>query len=241
MLTLTNWWPPYSRASILSALNIGYRVHVIVSDSQNDPPAEPFLRSVKARFGDRVHWSGDSMPRSAPADHALTRYDYLPEVMGRYRLPTLVTDADVIHRRRIHLPEHADVGLRYQRPMPLPDLERFSSHEGLPAIWGVFALWLMIATVYLAPTRAAFDFAARIKLFIDSLRPSGLASRIGSDQLAVFAATRHLDEHRVHIFNRSDCRDICSDPAHHDHAIWLPHSGLDPGNEWSKAAAALTI
>jgi len=38
--------------------------------------------------------------------------------MGRYRLPTLVTDADVIHRRRIHLPEHADVGVRSSAPCP---------------------------------------------------------------------------------------------------------------------------
>ena len=82
------------------------------------------------------------MPRSAPADHALTRYDYLPEVMGRYRLPTLVTDADVIHRRRIHLPEHADVGVHYQRPMPLPvaDVDRFSKHQGPPVISGELSL-----------------------------------------------------------------------------------------------------
>ena len=76
------------------------------------------------------------MPRSAPADHALTRYDYLPEVMGRYRLPTLVTDADVIHRRRIHLPEHANVGLRSSAPCPYRISNGSAAMRGCPRFGG---------------------------------------------------------------------------------------------------------
>ena len=43
LVTVPNWWPRCSKASIGSALQVCYRVHVIVSDTQNDPPAEPFL------------------------------------------------------------------------------------------------------------------------------------------------------------------------------------------------------
>ncbi len=239
MLTVTNWWPWCSKASVLSALQVGYRVHVIVSDDQNDPPAEPFLEALKIRFPGRVDYSRDSMRRRTAADHALTRYDYLPELLQHYQLPTLVTDADVIHRRPIRIPKGTTVGIRYQPPKPLDHVEQFSRHEGLPIIWGELALWAMIGAVYFAPTEVAFDFARRIRLFIEGLRECGLASKFGSDQLAVFVATRRLNRSQVHRFNESGCEDVCSTPSHRDHAIWVPNPNVDTKDEWAKAAETL--
>ena len=234
LLAVTNWWPWCSRASIGSALERGYQVHVIVSDCQNDPPAEPFLDRMRRRFPNRVHFSRDHRPRDNRVDHCCTRYDYLPEIMERHQLPTLVTDADVIHRDRLNIPDNTDVAFGHQPASPMPRIEESSEGTGMPLIWCELALWAWGGITFFAPTEGGFAFARRIQMFIEDMRTYGLAHRFAADQLAVLAATRRLDGVRVHRLNQRGCEDICSDPAHGDHPIWLPYRV--ERDDWLRAA-----
>lgn len=239
MLTVANWWPWCSKAAIVSALRVGYQVHIIVSDCQNDPPAEPFLEAMKARFPGRVAYSRDSMPRPRPTDHAATRYDYLPELMEHYRLPTFVTDADVIYRHALELPEGYDAGYALFHPWSLDRVERSSRDVGQPVVWTELGMWMDAGAVLFAPTEGGFAFARRCQRFIGDLRAFGLAGTFPADQLAVFAATRRLDPARTLRLNRAGCEDVCSTPSHRDHAMWIPHPGIDTKGEWKRTAEIL--
>ena len=239
MLTVANWWPWCSKAAVISALRVGYQVHVIVSDCQNDPPAEPFLDDLKTRFPGRVNYSRDSRPRETPTDHACTRYDYLPEILEHYRVPVLVTDADVIHRRALRLPDGFDVGYGYWSPWPLERVAQSSRAHRQPLVWIELGTWLMAGAVVVAPTEAGIAFARRCQQFIEDLRSFGLAGAFPADQLAVYGATRRLDPDRTFRLNRERCEDVCSTPSHTDHAVWLPHPQLDTKGEWKRAAAAI--
>ena len=87
MLVLTNWWWPYSKASIVSALRIGYCVHVVVSTE--DGGNLDWLWEMQADHPNRIQWEYDETPRRTKAAHTLTRFDYLPKVLRASPEPIL--------------------------------------------------------------------------------------------------------------------------------------------------------
>ena len=238
---VSNWWPWCSKASVISALRAGYRFHLIVSDTQNDPPAEPFVEAMKGQFPGRIESSRDPMPRPGPPEHMFTRYDYLPELLEHYQLPILVTDADLIHRRVIRVPEGTDAGLCFQGPNPESYIDFYGPQQGLPLVWGEFVVWLLAGVTYFGATEAGREFARRIKRYIDDLRANGLGNKWGGDQLAVFAATKRLHGAQVHRFNQHGCEDVCGTVEHPDHAVWMPSvQKRDPESNWMKALEKLS-
>ena len=241
IVALSNWWPWCSKASVISALRSGYRFHLIVSDTQNEPPAAPFVEEMKRQFPGRIESSSDSMPRPGPPEHMFTRYDYLPELLEHYQLPILVTDADLIHRRVIRVPEKTDAGLCFQNPNPESYIDFYGPQQGLPLAWAEFVVWLLAGVTYFGATEAGHAFAARIKRYIDDLRERGFGNKWGCDQLAVFAAAKRLHGARVHRFNQNGCEDICGTAEHLDHAVWMPAlEKRNPETDWMQTVEKLS-
>ena len=193
---------------------------------------------MKARFPGRVDYSRDPRPRPTTIHHCCTRYDYLPEIMEHYRLPTLVLDADVMHRRALRLPDAFDVAYARWYALSPEQVEQYSESLGQPFVWVVLGMWVIAGAVLVAPTEAGFEFARRCQWFIDNLESFRLKGTLFADQVAVLAALRDVDPARVHRLNRDGCEHVCWDPAHQDHAIWLPpHPSVELDSEWRRVAA----
>ena len=235
MLTLTNWWWPYSVASIHSAMDLHYRVHVVVSEGADD--GIDWLISKQAEYDDgRVKWTRDTTPRLSKAAHSLTRFDYLPTILDAENGPVLVTDADVIHQRSMTLPDNADVALWRTDPRPMKDIEGYAQGHGFPVWWSEFACTTMAEAMIVAPTEGGRTFANRIRQFAESLRRDGFGDRWGNDQVAILTAERRLYEDKIHDLNTEGRQDITTHPTA---SIWFPHPNEreDPESQWSRCAA----
>ena len=235
MLVLTNWWWPFSIASIHSALDLNYRVHVVVSDSAND--GVDWLLARQREYNDgRIQWTRDTMPRHSKAAHTLARFDYLPQVLEAANSPVLVTDADVIHQRPMTLPSGADVALWRTDPRPLAEVHDYATSNRFPVWWSEFACTTMAEALIVAPTHAGREFAQRIKMFANSMREDGFGDRWGNDQVAILAAERRLYEDRIYDLNSRGRQDVTT---HESAATWFPHPHQreDPNSPWSRCAA----
>ena len=134
MIVLQNWWAPYSKASILSALEVGYRVHVIVSESEMESYREA-AEWTKSLPGERVSISNDYTARNTKAAHTLTRFDYLPDILANANEPVLVTDADVIFQHDLAVPPVYDLGLWWpDEPRPMDHVWDYARDNGFP-VW----------------------------------------------------------------------------------------------------------
>ena len=235
MLTLTNWWWPYSVASIHSALDLNYRVHVIVSDGADY--GIDWLISKQAECNDgRIKLTRDTIQRRSKAAHTLTRFDYLPAVIDAENGPVLVTDADVIHQRHLELPSWADVALWRTDPRPMAEIEDYANGHDFPVWWSEFACTTMAEAMIVAPTQGGRDFANRLRQFAESLRQDNFGDRWGNDQVAILAAERRLYENKIYDLNADGRQDITTAPTA---SVWFPHphEREDPESQWSRCAA----
>ena len=235
MLTLTNWWWPYSVASILSALDLGYRVQIVVSDSARE--GIEWLWDRQTEYPGRIQWTRDTYPRNSVASTTLTRFDYLPTILEDINEPVLVTDADVIHQRKLDIPNGADIALWRTPPWPMDHVVNYAKGNGFPLWWSELACITIAQAVFVTPNDPGKDFARRIKLYADSLREDGFGDRWGVDQVAIQVAERRLVGAKVFYLNLDGRQDVQANPAA---AIWFPHPFQrdDPNSEWSQRAAS---
>lgn len=244
MIVLMNWWAPYSKASITSAINLGHRVCVIVSDSDNE--GEGFLNDyhvtedinkLKQRDYNQIILIRDSEPRNSKAAHTLTRFDYLPEVLSRVIEPVLVTDADVIFQRKLDIPSVHDIALWWPDARPWNEVEDYARHHAFPLWWSELANTIYAEAMYFSGTAMALDFANRIKVYVDSLRADGYGDRWGVDQVAIACAARRLPKKYICPLNAGQ-PDVATSP---DAAIWFPHPHERDNlqSAWNQARANL--
>ena len=220
MIVLMNWWYPYSKASIVSALQLGYKVHVIVSDSAYE--GSGWLREkVEGAWWDKVTITRDYGRRDSKAAHTLTRFDFLPSVLANVHSDDLlVTDADVIFQKRsLYMPREYDVGLWQTEPRDMAEIDGYARSNHFPLWWSEMACTTMAEAMLFSPTPQALQFAHRIKLYADSLRSDGYADRWGVDQVAIKVAERRLNPNIVYPLNR-DALHVATAPAAD---IWFPH------------------
>ena len=109
MITIMNWWYPYSVVSITSAINIRYDINIIVSETENHNI--DWLNEKNKQYNGKIQFTQDIKKRNTKAAHTLTRFDYLPEILEKENQPILVTDADIIHQRRLDILPGSDVAL----------------------------------------------------------------------------------------------------------------------------------
>lgn len=238
MLVLTNFWLPHSVASILSALSVGYRAHVVVSEEERD--GLEWLHERAADHGGRLTWQHDTRDRPSKAAHTLTRFDYLPEILktcsaGEH---VLVTDADVVHQRPLEFAEPLDVALWRTDPTDwlCGHIDRYAAEHAFPLWWSEFACTTMAVAMVVAATEHGLRFANWIKWHAESLRQDGFGDRWGVDQVAIYAAERHLAGAAVQPLNANGRLDVSINPGA---AIWYPHPHQrdDPDSPWSQSAA----
>lgn len=238
MITFSNWWWPHSAASVLSAISLGYTVRVAVSEEQEEQTN--WLDDMQKIHPGRIQWFRDTKERSSKAAHTLTRFDYLPALLGSAQNgePVMVTDADVIHQRHLDIMPGSDVALwQTTRSEWEPNqVDNYHANYDIPLWWAELACTTMAVVMVLSPTPAAKEFAKRIKEHADSLRADGFGDRWGVDQVAIHAAERVLEGSVVHRLNAAKRMDI---RAAQEAAIWYPHPHErdDPNSEWSKQAA----
>ena len=241
MVNLLNWWWPHSAACVRSALAVGYRVHVIVSDVQRE--GVDWLWREQAAHPDRIRWTRDEMPRNSVEAHSQTRFDYLAGVrsMPFYQgEPILVTDADVIHRRPIIFPDSADLGLWYAQVRPRHVIEDYAAHNGFPVWWSELANTIYGGFVVCADTEPGMAWAQTLARYLVSFREDGLGDRWGCEQMALLAAHRRhegaVEIHRANEVRNDFLAEVESDPA-----IWYAHPFMrvDASDPWSVEAARI--
>ena len=237
MIVLMNWWWPYSKAATLSALKLGYKVHIIVSDSEMESYREQadWLKSLPVG---RVRVSNDYVARDSKAAHTLTRFDYLPEILENANEPVLVTDADVIFQYDLNIPPVWDIGLWWpDEPRPLEEVRSYARDNCFPEWWSELCNVVYAEAMYFNCNMVALEFAQRIKRYADSLRKDGYGDRWGVDQVAITCALRRVKptQHDIYKLNAAGRADVSTHPDP-EPAIWFPHphERADPGSPWNR-------
>ena len=235
MITLTNWWWPYSPASILSALQLGYNVWVIVSDSQLE--GVDWFWECSEKYPSNVFFMKDHRERQKPGAHTLTRFDYLPMVMSHFPDETvLLTDSDVIHQRVIGFPKTIEIDLAAwsYNPRQQNHLMDYANYVKFPIWWALLADQIAPGGMFFFPTEKSRKFARYITIAADSLRDDGFGERWGVDQVACHIARQRIHDLSIYQLNSNGFTELSSNQ---DAAIWFaqPDDRSDMSSEWNKA------
>ena len=185
------YWRNYAPAMILSGLDVGYSVHIVIIGSIEDCD-RVLLAALETTYGDRFSWTAvDDIHRSTPS-YACERFFHAEKMLQDGRT-VLVSDVDVIFRNKIEW--DSDVF----RPDWSFDDPAFAAHQdswrrevasfhNIPFEWVVEASQHKAHAELIGLTPIALPLAEALVRNIDILRNEGTGDRWGIDQVALSRA-----------------------------------------------------
>jgi len=169
-------------------LKCALHIHVVNPDAD----AEAFLSNLRTNLNIPLYFSKEDTDLSVFDDHqrrtyySCARYLVLPEMLGRYKLPVLVADADILPvktlRKLFSVLRESDVGLmKFHR-------------EG----YNIMAL-ISASVVFVNRTEAGLGFCEALVRYLSDRMQDPAALTWHLDQAALVAAHLCLSDARYHI------------------------------------------